>query len=158
MKEIEFGSLMQSYVAELFNKRWTPLFPLEDARLPPYSGVYLLAYQSGNLKGKRVTSQTVFYVGMTNKIDGIQGRLKQFKSAVAGKGGHSGGNRFYRDIAGRNPDHSFYVAWIDFKCERRKGLRTPCDLQVMGTVAGLELYVMAYILDREKKEPELNKK
>jgi hypothetical protein len=147
----------------LLREKWSPLSQnLESSSLGSAPGVYLLAYPSVNLNGKHVRVEDVFYVGMSTTA--LNTRLKQFWDGIHRYCCHSAAMRFYKRWAG-NRSYSklkqkkvFYVATVPVKCETKKELRTPYDLQLMGSVAELEFAVLAYIKKRIGLEPPLNKK
>jgi hypothetical protein len=50
-----------------------------------------LAYTTRNIAGKHFSwRKEIIYVGMTNAIAGLKGRLKQFDNTILGKIGHGG--------------------------------------------------------------------
>lgn len=90
---------IEKLVDKLFSQKWASLHDkgaLKDKSFR-YPGVYLLAYpEQGSLKsGDRIRPKDVCYVGMSNSKSGLKGRLGQFKRAIEGKRGHSGGNTFF---------------------------------------------------------------
>src|SRR3712207_529496 len=104
-------------VTNLFNRTWADLHRPdwdkdEQLRFP---GVYVLAYTSKRLAGRRVHVDNVYYVGMSNSAGGVRARLNQFKSANETGGLHSGGKNFF-ELNGRKPfsqlgtNQKFYFA------------------------------------------------
>lgn len=159
-------NFMRKHVDGLFEQRWMALDAATLSDLPTTSGVYVLAYSEKKLLGQKVSPGAVIYVGVTNKLDGIQGRVRQFWNSIEGRPQHSGGNSFLSDCAEgqkysariSQDDKRLYISYVTFDCERRKNFRTGDDLRTMGMVLGLELFVIAHIKDCTDKEPLLNRK
>lgn len=113
---------------------WANRNSIPDGNSP---GVYLVAVSAEDLAGKAVEWSHVSYIGMSNALGGIKGRLRQFDRAIQGNGGHSGGNKAF-DV------WKHYSAWADqvfvsampVPCNPWR--RTPEDLQRMGLVTFLE--------------------
>src|SRR4030042_1470559 len=75
---------------------WADRMRLEGLRSP---GVYALAISEQDLSGKPFSwIEQVVYVGMTNAVSGLKGRLKQFDNTIIGKSGHGGAERFGDDF------------------------------------------------------------
>lgn len=147
--------------AEVFRQKWTLLN--RRSKFPDCPGVYVLAYSSGKLTGRRVSEDDVFYVGMSNHA-GLAKRLYQFQMAIEYGHGHSGGKRFFHDytkekgyskLSAREKSH-FYVAAVSVPCVTSKRSRTPLDLRKMGAVAAAECEVLARIRQVSGAEPDLN--
>jgi hypothetical protein len=147
----------------LFDQVWVPLeTAIRRKDISHCPGVYLLAYGKG-LSHKRVDVEHVFYVGMSTTA--LKTRLQQFWDGIHDGGHHSGAKRFYRRWTGgksfgclRNTGNKFYVATCPVECEPNKGLRTPSDLERMGTVTALEFLALARIKQELGVEPPLNRK
>jgi hypothetical protein len=143
---------------ELFSKKWQKLRDEDLEKTIDEPGVYALACTPNRLEGKRVTTEDIFYVGMSNHA-GVNKRLRQFLDAADGKGGHSAGTRYYKKYKrhGIYRRASFYVATVSYSsCEMAKRRRTPNELRKMGIVAALEMFVMARVKKETRCEPELN--
>ena len=151
----------------LFQQKWTLLDgnifkKSADPPLSKYPGVYLLAYTVKPLKKEQVRMEDVFYVGMSTTA--LRLRLRQFWDGIHDNGHHSGAMRFYRrwarntSFANLKTDNCFYVVTLPIRCEPSKGLRTPADLESMGSVAALEYFALARIKRKIDLEPPLNRK
>ncbi len=159
-------------VENLFAKSWVRLHDhLKKLIDSQYPGVYILAYPDenllghpvkGDLAGRNVAEEDIFYVGVSHA--GVGKRLRQFIDGLEDCGHHSGAMRFfttvakgtrYSNFAERKP---FFVASVSVPCRPLKSNRSPSDLQKMGVVAQLEWYVLARVRAQTKQEPWLNKK
>jgi len=59
-----------------------------------YPGVYICAITLDDISGTRFSwLREIVYIGMTNAIAGLRGRLQQFDNTIAGKDGHGGADR-----------------------------------------------------------------
>jgi len=153
----------EHFVKKLFASRWKDLHG-DNFRIPDgeYPGVYLLAYSNDKLAGRKVREDQVFYVGMSHA--GLSHRVHEFKQGIENGRQHSGAMRFYAKFAKGNPysklrnRQRFYVVSVAVPCVYKKGKRKPDDLRALGSVAALEWYVLAHILERTHQEPRLNKK
>jgi hypothetical protein len=123
-----------------------------------YPGVYVLAYTTRNIAGKHFSwRKEIIYVGMTNAIAGLKGRLKQFDNTILGKIGHGGADRVRFKF--RNYDQliqNLYVAVVPFKCDTTSN--KPKDLRKMGDVAKFEYSCFAHFVERFDELPEFNNK
>jgi len=153
------------YVDKLFSGKWNKLKDdISGYKKIEFPGVYMLAYSSENLIGKKVRLDDVFYIGMSNSRGGIEQRIYQFINSINGGGGHSAGTRFYVDYCRKKPFYKFkinrslYFTYASIPCEVRKDVRKANDLRFMGEVAKLEYYALAYLKEHIGSEPELNKK
>jgi len=154
---------MTQRVKNLFASNWRSLHEdysrLENGRYP---GVYLLAYTTEELEGKKVEEKDVFYVGMSHA--GVKPRLRQFIDGLEKRRGHSGAMRFFTEYTGGrgysklSSKKTFFVTSISIRCSSGKKKRNAEDLRKMGQVAALEYYVLAHIREKLGREPELNKK
>jgi hypothetical protein len=142
---------------ELFFKKWKNLRTKDLKKTDNRPGVYVLACRPNQLEGKRVTTENIFYVGMS-KYAGVNKRLRQFLGAASGKGGHNAGTRFYKKYRrhGIYRNANFYFATASYCCEMGKSRRSTNDLRKMGIVAALEMFVMARVKKETGSEPELN--
>jgi len=135
--------------------RWKDRYVLELLEFP---GVYAFAISTRNLSGKRFSwIKQIVYVGMSNAVHGLKGRLKQFDNTIIGKTGHGGALRFLHDF----PDHkklvpSLYVAVAPFKCKVTSN--APADLLTMGDVAKAEYECWAELVRLHERLPRYNDK
>lgn len=123
-----------------------------------YPGVYVIAFTKNKLSKIPFSwSKEIIYVGMTNAVSGLSGRLKQFDNTIIGKRGHGGADRVRYKY--QNYDHltkCLYVAVSPFECDVTS--RQPKDLRIMGEVVKFEYLCLAYFVERYRKEPEFNDK
>jgi hypothetical protein len=158
---------MGELIATLFRNRWGvlvgPSCPKPDwtsIQDGNYPGVYVLAYGQQRLAGRRVREKDVIYVGMTHA--GLKVRLKQFVDGIERNCCHSGARTFFRRNGKRRPYSAnpsrltFFVATVSVPCIVSKTKRSPRDLEKMGAVCELELYVLARIKKATGREPDLN--
>ncbi len=130
----------------------------DDAPGIEFPGVYALAYSAQNIAGKPFSwRKEIIYVGMTNSISGLKGRLKQFDNTIIGKTGHGGADRVrykYRNY--KSLVKKLYVAVAPFRCEPESN--KPKDLKTMGEVAKFEYICFAYFVEVFGELPEFNNK
>lgn len=123
-----------------------------------YPGVYALAYSTRNIAGKLFSwRKEIIYVGMTNAVSGLKGRLKQFDNTITGKTGHGGADRvrFKHRNYGKLVQN-LYVAVVPFKCDVTSN--EPGDLRKMGEVAKFEYLCFAHFAEKFGELPEFNNK
>lgn len=155
---------------ELFAKEWELLYRgdetefrkiLKDPRLKN-PGVYLLACPEKSrrdLEGQKINVKDVDYVGMSNSKAGLAGRLRQFKRAIEGRRGHSGGNNFvqHKGKYSKLKHGPFYFAVWNTECCNKKSAPEANDFRAMGHVACLEQYAIAYVKEKNRRVPKLNR-
>lgn len=142
---------------KLFSRwaRWDNRGDLDGLQFP---GVYALVISKHDLSSRRFSwKKEIVYVGMSNAVSGLKGRLKQFDNTIIGKTGHGGAERFRRDY----PNHKklvpfLYVAVAPFKC--RVTSNAPSDLLVMGDVAKAEYECWSKFVTVFKRLPKYNDK
>jgi len=138
--------------------QWLPWAERDKHKSKSQPGIYAIAVT------KRPFSATAFnwtaeivYIGMTNSVAGLAGRLKQFDNTIRGKRGHGGADRLryrYRDY-GHFVANAF-VAVAGFRCDPKSA--TPRDLRAMGAVAKFEYQCLAEYVQRFGRLPEFNDK
>lgn len=123
-----------------------------------YPGVYIAAISEHDLSGKDFCwLPEIIYIGMTNSISGLKGRLKQFDNTIVGKTGHGGARRVrYKHIDYSKLIDTLYVAISPFECNVRSN--KPEDLRVMGEVCKFEYDCFAYYAELFGELPEFNNK
>jgi|SRR5216684_3848100 len=108
--------------------RVVPLEPKRRIREVP--GVYAIAKSRKDITGRCFEwKKEIIYIGVTNAIWGLKGRLKQFDNAIADKGRHGGGERVlykYRDY--NKLVKQLYVSGAPFRCTVK--LPQPTDLRI----------------------------
>lgn len=124
-----------------------------------YPGIYLLAITNQNLTAKTAKYEHVSYIGMTNSISGLRGRLGQLHSSINGGTGHSGGNTIRRQLGlyeewGNGLD--LYVSVCPVICDTKE--RTPKDLQLMGAISYMEYEAFALFKNTcpKQEKPQYN--
>ena len=142
---------------------WLKRFTLPGLKYP---GVYCLAISDQDLSNKTFDwIVEIKYIGMTNSIAGLVGRLQQFDNTIKGKSGHGGADRF------RNDYHDYqeliqklFVSVCFFKCDVKSV--NPYDLIMMGEVAKYEyvcfseyskIYYKLPLYNDKKKSPKHSK-
>jgi hypothetical protein len=94
---------------------------------------------------------------MTNSINGLKGRLKQFDNTIKGKTGHGGADRFMNEYNSYDTDvDNIYVAIDTFHCDVKSN--EPEYLIMMGDVAKQEYVCIAEYVKRFGKLPKFNDK
>jgi len=123
-----------------------------------YPGIYCIAISETDLSEQDFEwISKIAYVGMTNSIAGLKGRLKQFDNTIIGKSGHGGADRFrfkyenYPDLVDK-----LYVSVCLFECDVKSN--APKDLRIMGEVAKFEYDCFAEYVEKFRKLPEFNDK
>jgi|SRR3990172_3664390 len=151
----ELGRL--GYLALLTPKN-NPLFDVVVTNPSGTRGVYAIAYTPSNLSGRPFSwRREIIYIGMTNSVLGLKGRLKQFDNTIAGNTGHGGADRVrykYRNYG--NLVKRLYVAVVPFQCDTTSN--QPKDLKTMGEVAKFEYLCFARFVERFGKLPDFNNK
>lgn len=116
----------------------------------------MIAVTGTPLKGRKFSWRSdIIYVGMTNSLGGLRGRLRQFDQTMAGNLRHGGADR----VRVRHRDYTrfaktAYVALAPFSCT--PGSTLPRDLKVMGAVARFEFLCLAAYADKFDRLPEFN--
>lgn len=124
-----------------------------------FPGVYFIAISDDDLSGSEFAHTCkIVYIGMTNSIRGLQGRLDQFDNTIQMKGYlHGGADRFlYKHNDYRKILPKIYVALVHWECEPKN--ETSADLRLMGDVVKAEYEFMAMHVDLYNKLPEFNRK
>ena len=124
-----------------------------------YPGVYALAITKTNLTGKGFAwRRDIIYIGMTNSVAGLSGRLLQFDYTISGKRLlHGGADR----VRYAHQDHpalkkKLYVAIAVFPCDVRA--KSAKDLETMGKVTRFEYQCWAEYVRNFRKLPRFNDK
>lgn len=131
-----------------------------------FPGIYVLAISQDVLAGKEFSwIKEIKYVGMTNSIKGLKGRLQQFDNTIRGKTGHGGADRFRFDNEPAELFSNLYVTVAPFKCDVKSHLSK--DLIIMGDIAKAEYECFARYAsifgslpkyNDKKKSPKAKKK
>lgn len=122
-------------------------------------GVYVIARSERNIAGSPFAwSDWIIYIGMTNSLAGLKGRLKQFDDTISGRRlSHGGADRVrlkhqhYERLA-----PSLFVSVASFKCNPASA--QPNDLRKLGDVAKFEFVCLAEFAEHFKRLPQFNDK
>ena len=134
---------------------WENRNSLEGIKFP---GIYCIAISDFDLSQQKFKwISEINYVGMTNSINGLKGRLKQFDNTIIGKTGHGGADRF-RFKYENYPEliEKLYVSVCSFECNVKSN--SPKDLRIMGEVAKFEYDCFAIYTEKFNCLPEFNDK
>ncbi len=135
--------------------KWENRNKLNNIKFP---SIYIIAISAKNLEGKKFNwIQEINYIGMTNSVAGLKGRLKQFDNTIMGKIGHGGADRFRYEY--NNYDNlvkNLYVSIRYFECDVKSN--KPKDLKIMGKVAKFEYDCFAEYVQKFKLLPKFNDK
>jgi len=135
--------------------KWEKRNNAENIKFP---GIYIIAVSTENLEGRQFDwLSDIKYVGMTNSVAGLKGRLKQFDNTIIGKTGHGGADRFRYEY--QNYDdliEKLYVSVIPFVCDVKSN--NPKDLRVMGEVSKFEYDCFAQHVEVHGELPKFNDK
>ena len=120
--------------------------------------VYVIRISLRNIANRKFSwHKEIVYIGMTNGISGLKGRLKAFDNTIKGKRGHGGADRFrYKHQSYSQLVKKLYVSVAPFKADVTS--ITPKDLIVMGNVAKFEYQCFAQYVDKYSDLPEFNNK
>ena len=134
---------------------WERRDELKGIKLP---GVYAIRISNKNINGRKFSwHKEIVYIGMTNGISGLKGRLKAFDNTIKGKCGHGGADRFkYKYQKYNTLVKKLYVAVAPFKADVTSN--TPKDLLAMGDVAKFEYQCFAQYVVKYGELPEFNNK
>jgi hypothetical protein len=124
-----------------------------------YPGIYIVSISNEDISGLPFTFRSdIVYIGMTNAVAGLRGRLVQFDNTIAKKHcQHGGADRFlYKHQDYVTLAKSLYVALRHFECKPAR--ETPSDLRAMGSVVSAEYECMAYCVEKFDRLPEFNRK
>lgn len=135
--------------------KWENRDTAKDIKSP---GIYIISVTENDIEGQEFEwLPEIEYVGMTNSVAGLKGRLKQFDNTISGKTGHGGADRFryeyqnYRELIKK-----LYVSVIPFNCDVKSN--SPEDLRIMGEVAKFEYDCFAKYVELYEKLPKFNDK
>ena len=144
--------------------RWIRWEERENAKGIKHPGVYIIAISKTNISGKfrwlveKELVSKIKYIGMTNSIKGLKGRLKQFDNTISGKQkSHGGADRVrYRYPNYKKLVKKLFVAVspvdVDVKTEK------PENLRLMGEILKFEYDCFADFVKKFGSMPEFNNK
>lgn len=143
-------------------KRFSPWYRWDTRREYPgiaYPGIYIVAISKRDIASSPFAfTNDVVYIGMTNAVSGLRGRLVQFDNTIARRHcQHGGADR----VLYKHQDYAalvkaLYVALLHFQCTPESA--TPTDLRAMGQVAKAEYECMACCIEQLGQLPEFNRK
>jgi hypothetical protein len=139
---------------------WVKFNQREALKNTNYPGVYAIAICSRNIAGTRFGwKKEIAYLGFTNAVGGLRGRLNQFSNTIRSKSApsHGGAERFRHKYPNGNAlAEKLYVAVCPFKCD--VSTNSPADLRVMGDVVRAEYLAFAKYATLYLRLPEFNDK
>lgn len=138
--------------------KWSAWVNRDDLQGISYPGVYAIRISSKNISGRNFSwHREIVYVGMTNGVSGLKGRLKAFDNTINGKKGHGGADRFrYKHQNYKTLVKKLFVSVAPFKGDVTSNL--PKDLLLMGDVAKFEYQCFAQYVEKYGGLPEFNDK
>ena len=144
---------------EKFFSKWISWDRRNELKSLNYPGIYIVAHSKRKLTGAKFSwVKEIIYIGMTNAVGGLKGRLYQFDQAIGGKRlTHGGADRVRFKHQKYKPFVSHaYVAVASFKCDVSS--LKPSDLKEMGEVAKFEYLCFSEHATKYKCLPEFNRK
>ena len=138
--------------------KWVSWHDRNELKNIHYPGVYAIRISAGNINNRNFSwHKEIVYIGMTNGITGLKGRLKAFDNTIIGKRGHGGADRFrYKHKSYSALVKKLYVSVAPFKADV-KSIK-PKDLITMGNVAKFEYQCFSEYTGKFKELPEFNNK
>ncbi len=123
-----------------------------------YPGIYTIAISHQNIENEKFSwLSEIKYIGMTNSVAGLRGRLKQFDNTIIGKTGHGGADRFrYKYQNYKELIEHMYVSIMPIECDVISN--KPEDLRIMGKIAQFEYDCFAEYISIFGNFPEFNDK
>jgi hypothetical protein len=123
-----------------------------------YPGIYAIRISTKNIEGRKFRwHKEIVYIGMTNAISGLKGRLKAFDNTIIGKRGHGGADRFrYKYSNYELLIKELFVSVAPFRADVTSN--NPSDLVVMGNVTKFEYQSFAQYVELYGVLPEFNDK
>ena len=124
-----------------------------------FPGIYVVLISEANVAGQPFSiNDDVIYVGMTNAVAGLRGRLSQFDNTIAQRHcQHGGADRvLYKHQDYASLVSKLYVALWHVECT--PAAETPMDLRAMGKICNAEYEVMAQCVEELGELPEFNRK
>ncbi len=122
-----------------------------------YPGIYIIAISNSDISGRAFNFRSeIVYIGMTNSVSGLRGRLSQFDNTIARKRfQHGGAERFlYKHQVYSELVTKLFVALNHIECVPKEA--TAATLRAMGEVARAEYECMAHCVEQFGHLPEFN--
>jgi hypothetical protein len=147
---------MERYFSPWF--RWSDRTQYLGINLP---GVYVIAISDRDISGESFSfRKEIVYVGMSNSVNGLKQRLKQFDLTIQfpdKPSQHGGADRFrYKHRNYRSLARKLFVSLRHFPCSPAE--ETPKNLRAMGKVVKAEYDCMALCIEKLRFLPEFNRK
>lgn len=145
-------------------KYFSPWFKWNDRDQYPgikFPGIYVVAISKDDISETKFSiRKEIIYVGMSNAVKGLKGRLKQFDSTIQHLDKlslHGGADRVrYKHQNYKTLVKKLYVSLRHFPCYPAN--ETATDLRTMGKVANAEYQCMARCVEELGALPEFNRK
>jgi len=130
----------------------------EDLANLNFPGIYLISHTQKGISNRQFSwRKDIIYIGMTNAVKGLKGRLKQFDNTIIGKSGHGGADRVrYKYKNYSKLINNLYVSVAVFRTDVKSNQSK--DLRLMGDVAKFEYQCFAHFVERYGQLPEFNNK
>jgi hypothetical protein len=139
--------------------KWSPWHVRGQLNGIKYPGIYVIAIADSmfNPIEDFCWVNQVVYIGMTNSVGGLRGRLQQFDNTIIGKSGHGGADRVrFKHQNYQLLTEKLFVSVASFECNVKSN--QPTDLLVMGNVAKFEYECFAEFVRIHGALPEFNDK
>ncbi|WP_394754156.1 hypothetical protein [Crenothrix sp.] len=126
-----------------------------------FPGVYVVAESKDDISETEFSfREEIIYVGMSNAVKGLEGRLKSFDNTIQfldKPPQHGGADRVrYKHQCYKNLVKNLYVSLRHFRCFPAN--ETAKDLRTMGKVVNAEYQCMAQCVEELGALPEFNRK
>ncbi len=144
----------------MYEKRFSDWLPWQERRELPGKycpGVYIVALSERNLAGKPFSwRKEIVYIGVTNAVGGLIGRLAHFDDTISGKKlRHGGADRVrYKHRKYSSLSERLFVSVASFDCD--VGSKLPDDFRIMGKVVEFEYLCFAQYAEKFGRLPEFN--
>ena len=147
---------MEKYFSPWF--KWNERGQYSGIKFP---GIYVVAVSKEDISGtKFCIRKEIIYIGMSNAVKGLDGRLKNFDNTIQfldKPSQHGGADRVrYKHQNYKNLEKKLYVSLRHFSCYPAN--ETATDLRTMGKVANAEYQCMAQCVEELGALPEFNRK
>jgi hypothetical protein len=147
---------MEKYFSPWF--RWNERGQYPGIKFP---GIYVVAISKDDISETEFSiRKEIIYVGMSNAVKGLEGRLKNFDNTIqylVKPSQHGGADRVrYKHQNYKSLVKKLYVSLRHFPCYPAN--ETATDLRTMGKVANAEYQCMAQCVEELGALPEFNRK
>jgi len=147
---------MEKYFSPWFH--WNDRSQYSGIKFP---GIYVVAVSKDDISETEFSfRKEIIYVGMSNAVKGLAGRLKNFDNTIQfldKPSQHGGADRVrYKHKNYNSLVKKLYVSLRHFPCSPAN--ETAADLRTMGNVANAEYQCMAQCVEELGALPEFNRK